>query len=433
MYSPFDPTLSTHTSLVITTFQTVGTLLIALLLRMLTRGIPGSFLRYWSSAWVCLATGLFFLNLSVLILPYLSPASGNRVGRPALAAYAVFEYAFGFFLWAGCRSYSTGSRLANRDWLLLAPAAAFGAIAPVFLADIDVLFPFHAAVFGGFCLLALLATRRAHAPARQTKIGLRLTQVAIAVLGLLYWQYAVVMGWLLAQHPRPDLEYLHFAALYDALVETLLGFGMVVLGTDSVHQELEARNRELAETNRRLAEASEQLAVAARTDPLTGLLNRRALDAMIAERTNREFTGTLAVVDLNDLKRINDVHGHAAGDAAIQLVARALRQQFRITDPVFRIGGDEFLAVLEGGQALDLPGRLRALDHVLRGLRLPGVQGPVDLIVSCGLADFESTAGITEALAVADAEMYACKARLKGQKKPESGANEPLVQPTSEK
>jgi diguanylate cyclase (GGDEF)-like protein len=121
-------------------------------------------------------------------------------------------------------------------------------------------------------------------------------------------------------------------------------------------------------------------------------------------------------VDLNDLKKLNDVHGHSAGDAAIQLVARALRAQFRITDPVFRIGGDEFLVILEGGYAAELSGRLHALDVALRGLRLPGVPAPLDVVVSWGMADFSSLSQIKEALAAADIAMYACKARRKATK-----------------
>ena len=363
--------------------------------------------------WVGLAAGLISLNLSVLIVPLLPGQFEPLIRRPALAAYALFEYAFGFFLWAGCRSYARGTVLSGRDWWLFVPAAAFGVVAPAFLPDINVLFPFHAAVLGGFCLLALLATIRCRPDNRQTVIGLRLTQLAMAGIALLFGHYAVVMGWLLTQTPRVEMEYLQFSALYDALVETLLGFGMVVLGTDSVRRELEAKNRELGESNRRLAEASEQLAIAARTDPLTGLLNRRALDAMLADRTGVPFAGTLAVVDLNDLKKLNDVHGHSAGDAAIQLVARALRAQFRITDPVFRIGGDEFLVILEGGHTTDLSGRLHALDQALHRLRLPGVKAPVDVVVSWGMADFHSPSQIMDAFAAADVAMYVCKAHRK--------------------
>lgn len=410
---PFDISPSKHTSLVVTTFQTAGTLLIALLLRLLSRGVPGRFLHYWAMGWVGLAVGLVSLNLSALIVPLIPASLAYLVQKPALSAYAIFQYVFGFSLWAGCRVYVWGIPLGRRDWWLFAPAVAFGGIAPAFLKDIDVLFPFHAGVFGGFCLLALLTTWGCKPDARQTTIGLRIVQIALAGMVLLFWHYAIVKVWLLKQSPRPELEYLNYEALYDALVQTLLAFGMVVLGTDSVRRELEAKNQELAKTNQRLAEASEQLAIAARTDPLTGLLNRRALDAMIAERADLPFAGTLAVVDLNDLKKLNDIYGHGAGDAAIQLVARALRAQFRITDPVFRTGGDEFLVILEGGHASDLTGRLHSLDAALRGLRLPGVPTPVDLVVSWGMADFDTPGQLLEAFAAADVEMYACKARRK--------------------
>jgi diguanylate cyclase (GGDEF)-like protein len=121
----------------------------------------------------------------------------------------------------------------------------------------------------------------------------------------------------------------------------------------------------------------------------------------------------VAALDLNDLKKLNGAHGHAAGDAAIQHVARALRSVFRITDPVFRLGGDEFLAVMEGGRSDELARRLATLDGALRGVRLPGVPGAVDLVVAWGLADFDAAADLEAAVERADQAMYAQKARRK--------------------
>src|SRR5262249_9921015 len=212
----------------------------------------------------------------------------------------------------------------------------------------------------------------------------------------------------------PDLHYLHYSALYDTAMEGALALGMIVLGTDTVRRALAETNRELAETNRKLADAYEQLAVAARTDPLTGLLNRRAFDAMVASRADGTFAGSVAVVDMNDLKKLNDAHGHAAGDAALQFVARALRGQFRITDPVFRVGGDEFLVILEGGRAADLAGRLDAVGVALRGLRLPGAAEPTDVFIAWGMADFDSAAGLPDAITQADQAMYESKRRRNG-------------------
>jgi diguanylate cyclase (GGDEF)-like protein len=409
---PFESAVSKETSLVVTTFQAAGTVLLALLLRLLARGIPGRFLHYWSIAWVALGVALLSLNLS-FVLSVLSPPLAAWLDRPALMTYCVCEYVFGFYLWAGCRAYVRGAPIQITDLWLLAGPVAFGVIAPAFLPNINSLFPFHAAVFAGFCLLAALATRTAQPTNRQTMIGLRLLQIALAALVALFWHYAIVMGWVAANDPQRDVHYLHYAALYDGLVETLLAFGMVVLGTDSVRLMLEVANQELAETNRRLAEASDQLAIAARTDPLTGLLNRRAYEAMLIERAAGPFAGSVAVVDLNLLKQTNDVYGHSAGDAAIQLVARALRGHFRITDPVFRMGGDEFLVVLEGGRSAELSCRLESVDADLRGLRLPGVPQAVDLVIAWGMADFDTAADFAVAASHADQAMYACKAQRK--------------------
>jgi diguanylate cyclase (GGDEF)-like protein len=409
---PFETAASKETILVVTTFQAAGTVLLAILLRLLARGLPGRFLHYWSVAWVALGIALASLNLS-FVLSVISPATSAWLHHPALSVYCVCESVFGFCLWAGCREYAGGTPLRRVDLWLLAAPVGFGLIAPVYLPDINVLFPFHAAIFGGFCLLAAIATWPARPDNRQTIIGLRLLRVALAGLVGLFWHYAIAIGWLGATDSGRELHYLQYSVLYDGLVETLLAFGMVVLGTDSIRLVLEAANRKLAETNRRLAEASEQLLTAARTDPLTGLLNRRAYDQMLADRAGTPFAGSVAVVDLNFLKRMNDVHGHSAGDAAIQLVARALRGHFRITDPVFRMGGDEFLVVLEGGRAAELSCRLESVDATLRGNRLPGVPEALDLIIAWGMADFDTAAEFPGAVTQADQAMYACKAQRK--------------------
>ena len=81
----FDPTASKHTSLVVSTFETAGTLLIALLLRLLLRGIRGQFLYYWSLGWVALAAGAVCLTVSYLVAPVVSPELEPWLRRPAIA------------------------------------------------------------------------------------------------------------------------------------------------------------------------------------------------------------------------------------------------------------------------------------------------------------------------------------------------------------
>jgi diguanylate cyclase (GGDEF)-like protein len=115
-----------------------------------------------------------------------------------------------------------------------------------------------------------------------------------------------------------------------------------------------------------------RLELQANTDPLTGLLNRRALDEA-AEREVRvcnagEAVFSAILVDLDDYKPINDKLGHAAGDRALIAVARALRAELRTGDLLARSGGDEFMALLprtEVEEALNIAERLRARLQVL--------------------------------------------------------------------
>lgn len=103
----------------------------------------------------------------------------------------------------------------------------------------------------------------------------------------------------------------------------------------------------------------------ARTDPLTALLNRRSfLDEMARriDRLDREgVPGTLMFVDLDNFKRLNDSHGHDAGDQALCIVGNLLRDTVRPADLVARLGGDEFALWLDGADELVAAERAEAM------------------------------------------------------------------------
>jgi diguanylate cyclase (GGDEF)-like protein len=116
-----------------------------------------------------------------------------------------------------------------------------------------------------------------------------------------------------------------------------------------------------------LGREADRLREMARTDPLTGLLNRRAFTERLqdeAARATRYGTPlSLLLLDLDGLKRLNDVAGHQQGDAALQALARSLRARCRSADVGARWGGDEFVVLApetRGGEALDLAERIRA-------------------------------------------------------------------------
>ena len=157
------------------------------------------------------------------------------------------------------------------------------------------------------------------------------------------------------------------------------------------------------------------------TDPLTGLANRRRLRAAFADELNRaaryETPLALLLVDLDRLKDINDRHGHADGDRALQLVAEALRRTCRATDLAARYGGDEFVVLAVNTPATEA--RILALrirDSVrrlsLRAGRWSKTNEPINHTVSIGAADLKAAALPTfDALhAAADRALYAAKA-----------------------
>lgn len=377
--------------------QAAGTVLIAGLLLPLGRAVPGRFLGYWTLGWVALAGSLLCRFLAERHPP---------VERLLLSGYCLGGYLFGFLLWAGGREAATGRGLARRDFLLLAPLAGFAAVAPAVFGGLAGLFPAHTAILAGQFVIALLATRRLPAGPDAPTAGRWVFRGALLGLAVLFAHYAAVTGYLTYARANEVGEYVADTSVYDSLFHTVLAFGMVLLAADRLREALESRNR-------RLAAAAEELARAARTDALTGLLNRRAFDQLAADLADRPAAGSLAVLDLNDLKAVNDRHGHHAGDAAIQLVARALRAHARITDRLYRTGGDEFLMVMPGCGSGDLAVRLGKLDAALLGQRLPGVDGPVDLVLSWGVAEFAGAADLADACDRADQAMYAQKRRRK--------------------
>ena len=133
------------------------------------------------------------------------------------------------------------------------------------------------------------------------------------------------------------------------------------------------------------------LAHDATTDPLTGLLNRRGLEARaleavaLARRHGRDLA--CLVVDLDFFKRINDTHGHAAGDIVLRTVAERLRRHTRVSDLVVRFGGEEFLLLMPetdvDGAAI-VAEKLRALFDA-QPVSYASPEGPVSIHVTCSI------------------------------------------------
>lgn len=165
-----------------------------------------------------------------------------------------------------------------------------------------------------------------------------------------------------------------------------------------------------------LGRREDQLVARSVTDSLTGLPNLAGHDARfqveLARAARDHAPLSLLMVDVDRLKAINDQFGHAGGDAALRLVAEALRRSCRVTDHAARIGGDEFAVLASGAglrESLALADRIRANVDALAAAGATSIACPT---VSVGVADLDSAGGTEPALvrACADEALYRAKA-----------------------
>ncbi len=166
----------------------------------------------------------------------------------------------------------------------------------------------------------------------------------------------------------------------------------------------------------KLGETLGELRRLATRDQLTGLLNRREFDRILTEECDRAVRFSrpvsLLVVDLDHFKRVNDVHGHQAGDAVLREAARRLAGQVRSVDRPTRFGGEEFAIVLmemDRAQAMEVARRMCTSMSATPIEAAPGVF--LNITMSVGVAVSPSEAKDTRSfVAAADRALYAAKA-----------------------
>jgi diguanylate cyclase (GGDEF)-like protein len=142
----------------------------------------------------------------------------------------------------------------------------------------------------------------------------------------------------------------------------------------------------------------------AHTDELTGLPNRRAMDGVLQERLRRAGPGVaLLAVDLDGFKALNDQYGHAAGDRLLQRVAVLWRQELRDGDVLGRVGGDEFIVLLEACS----DDRAREVAHRL----VRSIPRPVSACIGAVVIPVVPVPDLEEVLERVDRALYAGKAR----------------------
>lgn len=380
--------------------QCVGVLLITLLSIFIRSSIKSNALNYWTAAWASLSLAL----LSLLAGFHIAPKQ-----TIFYSSYFFGEYVFGLLFIAGCRSQSTGASLTRKHGYVLIPAVVVSLVLPHASRDFNDLFMIHAAIVASLFLVAFFNIR-SRPQAENPTAGIRLMSAALLLLTIGFLHYVPVFATrkgLWGVHV--PLSYLQYTSIFDLLFEILLGFGTVMVLMESVRRELETANGELLN-------ARDQLQLMVQMDPLTEALNRHAFHSLLRGPENGRETvasGSVAVLDIDNLKPINDTLGHTTGDKAIRAVARATRSLVRADDMLFRWGGDEFLVLMFKLPQPDASRRMEKLNHILEENCERWMGMRVTVSVSFGVAGFTSLTDLGQAIEQADKAMYAQRNRLR--------------------
>jgi diguanylate cyclase (GGDEF)-like protein len=214
--------------------------------------------------------------------------------------------------------------------------------------------------------------------------------------------------------PDGDVRWVRSAAavIRNAAGESMRAVGFVVDITEAVRSE-----QALLRSNRELEAERSWLARENREDPLTGIANRRHLDAelerLFEEARRNGLKLCVGMVDVDQFKAYNDHYGHLAGDAALRAVAGVLKEVVRKSDLVARYGGEEFAFVLTGTEN---PGPLlQRLQAGIAALGIAHAGSPTGfLTVSCGCVIVPCTEGMTARSLLMEADALLYEAKLGG-------------------
>ncbi|MDB5850247.1 MAG: hypothetical protein JWP29_3999, partial [Rhodoferax sp.] len=204
--------------------------------------------------------------------------------------------------------------------------------------------------------------------------------------------------------PGAQIPLLHSSADVHHLSTSLHGM------TQRLMHQQEETEQVVRERTHELEMATLELANQARTDPMTGLLNRRGFEPQwqhaiaLARRSGRPLSAVM--VDIDHFKRVNDNFGHEAGDEVIKHLARTLTTRLRSTDLVARLGGEEFVAMLPD---TDIEGARLIAQQLVDAMAAELLPVAGQVTISAGVADLAEVLDGPTLLRHADEALYLAK------------------------
>jgi diguanylate cyclase (GGDEF)-like protein len=364
--------------------QLNGVFLITILSLFLRRSLKIAALKYWTIAWLCLSFSLICVRLAF---------SYESVSTLLFTYHYLGEYIFGFMLVAGCLSLDSDKRMPKKIEAMIVPFIITAISLPLLTKDFYSAAPYHSLVMSIIFAAGLYAILRSEAK----NFGWHVLRATIFLFFISSFTH-FVMGMGLYTISYADF-FLSFRAVIDLVLQSSLGFGMVIVLLDRVLMEVKS-------TNEKLEQAQRELDRMVHTDPLTAAFNRHAFYGFVHRGGENagDVTGCVGFFDIDGLKSINEVYGHAAGDSAIRHLARAIRSIIRAEDLLYRWGGDEFFVIMVSMNSELAETRMSRLEHKLRDLKLDGVGEPVTIGVSWGFRDFTDADDLENAIRDADSQ-----------------------------
>lgn len=384
--------------------QLGGELLLVLLCVLLRRYVlRRGYFAAWTAAWACGALAIMALCVRYIIMPQLVSAPIDDSSWTVRALYLTYQAgklaSFALFV-SGTAMYVTGSRLLASRYLVVIAVAGYAVISLIGAAgnlNEMVVWQAPVAVVALGTCAALLFTLP---PSRRT-LGSMAGGGTFAALASLWLVYGIAFGIRASQVVMPSWAsaVVNFNTYFDLLLNTALGFAMVVLLMEDAKREVDDAQAELRVQH-------DQLRRAALYDSLTDSLNRQAFAQGVGLDMARGTFGTVVIADLDNLKAVNDAFGHAAGDRLLRQCADLLRTTLRPYDKLYRWGGDEFLLVMPSARGDDVEMRLREVLGRAEPVEVANGRRIVTLEVSLGTADYTSAEGLDDCIQLADEAMY---------------------------
>ena len=368
-----------------------------------------AYFQAWCNAWVALAAALTVLVLRYILLPRVmgeTPPEDAALVRAGYFLYQFGKLAFLILLLRGTLLYVGG--LANPPLgyvrYLWVAAGAVALMSVLLTHDaVGVLFWQAGAnmLMSGWCGAVLLLLPRA-----RRSLGTRFTAVVLVLNTSLWTLYLLAFTHHLFPRLGVGASVWDFFSgrntFFDLILEMLLAFGMVLVLFEDARREIDSAHRELRIAHERLLRESY-------LDSLTGAYNRRAFSEGAGLEDARGSFGALAVFDLDNLKDVNDRHGHKYGDGLLQHFANVLRAGLRANDKLYRLGGDEFLLVMPRAVARVVEKRMHELIAAAPPAEFPEASLSFQVSASIGVADFKSVEQLEAAVHDADRDMYKAK------------------------